>query len=135
MPVPVPQPAPTANPETFTEYGYLIEYANGNRCAVGLLAATASDEEGWQLMGYYAKGEPSAQMRGDRHVLVSRQVTRTAWADVAAPAAVDPFDGHYVHCYVRDGAHCSCGYDAKVRRLAADGPAAADCHPTTAEES
>lgn len=123
MSVPVPQPAPTTNPEAFTEYGYLIEYADGNRCAVGALSAVASDEEGWQLMGYYAQGEPSVAQRGARHVLVSRQVTRTDWADVAPPTVADPFDGHFVHCYVREGAHCSCGYDAKVRRLAAAVPA------------
>jgi hypothetical protein len=105
-----------AEPEAFTEYGYLIEYANGNRCAVGPLPATASDEEGWQLMGYYARGETSVAQRGARHVLVSRQVTRTAWADVAAPTTIDPFDGHYVHCYIRDGAHCSCGHSAAPAR-------------------
>lgn len=22
---------------------------------------------------------------------------------------VDPFEGHFVHCYIREGAHCSCG--------------------------
>lgn len=108
--------------EAFTEYGYLVEYADGSRCAVSPLAAIASDEEGQQLMGYYAKGEPSVQQRGARHVLVSRQVTRTAWADVAPPTAPDPFDGHFVHCYIRNGAHCSCGYDAK-RKTTAPGSA------------
>lgn len=107
---------PVPEPEAVTEYGYLIEYADGHRCAVGSLAATSSDEEGWQLMGYYAKGEPSVAQHGARHVLVSRQVTCTAWADVAAPTTVDPFDGHYVTCYVRDGAHCSCGYTARQAR-------------------
>lgn len=26
------------------------------------------------------------------------------------PLAADPFEGHFEHCYIREGAHCSCGH-------------------------
>lgn len=25
-------------------------------------------------------------------------------------ATTDPFEGHFVHCYVREGSYCSCGH-------------------------
>lgn len=65
-------------PEAFTEYGYVVEYTNGRRCAVSPLGN--DEESAAATLRMYAVKLPERD--GSRRVLVSRRVTRTAWADV-----------------------------------------------------
>lgn len=48
----------------------------------------------------------------EQHRLAYEAATELYVSELAKWAATvpDPFEGHFVHCYVRDGAHCSCGH-------------------------
>lgn len=62
---------------TTTEYGYLVEYADGFRCAVSPFPAATIEEAAEYVFGYISPSYPP----GSRYVLVARQVTTTAWTD------------------------------------------------------
>jgi hypothetical protein len=71
-------------PGEFTEWGYLVEYPDGTRCAVSPLASAPwpsahTDDERERALGMFRTLEcgPDAM----RLVFVSRRVTRTPWTD------------------------------------------------------
>jgi hypothetical protein len=68
--------------EEFIEWGYLVEYPDGSRGAVDLLAIEripASSFERERALGMFRTLERDPQEI--RLVFVSRRVTRTAWTD------------------------------------------------------
>ena len=71
-------------PGEFTEWGYLVEYPDGTRCAASELASAPwlskyTEDERERALGMFraiVHDDPAT-----RYVFVSRRVTRTPWTD------------------------------------------------------